>query len=251
MAATLDAARIRAILLDIEGTTTPVDFVFKILFPFASARVESFLHTHRADPEVAAAIEALRDAREREAQRDATVPEWNDASAEARVKSAAAFCRWLIECDRKLTPLKTLQGRIWQEGYRSGALRGEVYPDIAPALARWREQGRDIAIFSSGSVLAQKLLFAHSTAGDLTPHLRAYFDTSTGAKQEEASYRRIAESLGRAAQEILFISDVVAEVAAAQRAGYQVLLCVRPGAQEPRGHGFAVIHSFDEVLPVR
>ena len=248
VAALPDPARIRAILLDVEGTTTPIDFVYKILFPFSRARVENYLARHSQEPETAAEIESLRQQREIEARQNSGVPEWSESSPEARVKSVAEFCRWLIDHDRKFTALKSIQGKIWEAGYRSGELRGEVYPDVAPAFARWRKQGRDIAIFSSGSVLAQKLIFGCSTAGDLTPHIRAYFDTTTGAKKEDASYRRIAAALGRRPDEVLFLSDVTAELDAARAAGMATLLVVRPGASEPTNSALTVMHSFDEVL---
>jgi enolase-phosphatase E1 len=248
VAALPDPARIRAVLLDVEGTTTPIDFVYKVLFLFSRARLEDYLARHSQEPETAAEIEALRQQREIEARQNSAVPEWSESSPEARVKSAAEFCRWLIDHDRKVTALKSLQGKIWEAGYRSGELRGEVYPDVAPAFARWRKQGRDIAIFSSGSVLAQKLIFGCSTAGDLTLHIRAYFDTTTGAKREDASYRRIAAALGRRPDEVVFLSDVIAELDAARAAGMAALLVVRPGARAPASSTHAAIRSFDEVL---
>ena len=153
-----------------------------------------------------------------------------------------------MDRDRKSTGLKSLQGKIWEAGYRSGELRGEVYEDVPRAFARWKEQQRIIAIFSSGSVLAQRLLFAHSTAGDLTGYLQAYFDTTTGAKQEAESHRRIAEALQSQPPEILFLSDVVAELDAARLAGMQTALCVRAELSPPAG-AHPVIHAFDEVFP--
>ncbi len=252
LAAALDSARIRAILLDIEGTTTPVDFVYGTLFPFARARVAEFLERHHASDEVAAELEALKQAREAEAARSSSVPRWCEDSQAARIESAAAYVRWLMDHDRKLTPLKSLQGKIWEAGYRSGELRGQVYPDVAPAFQRWHREGSTIAIFSSGSVLAQKLLFANSTAGDLTPLIGAYFDTTSGPKQEEASYRRIATALGFEPKEVLFLSDVTAELDAARHAGLQTALCVREGSPNskvpPKGVTHPIIRSFDEAL---
>src|SRR5262249_36184556 len=145
------------------------------------------------------------------------------------LNSAVVYLHWLIDIDRKSTPLKSLQGLIWQAGYASGELRSEIFDDVPPAFARWREQGTAIGIFSSGSVLAQKLLFAHTRAGDLTPFMQAYFDTNTGAKKEAESYRRIAAELRRPPREILFLSDVTAELDAAQTAEMQTALSVRPG----------------------
>jgi enolase-phosphatase E1 len=249
VAALPDASRIRAVLLDVEGTTTPIDFVYKVLFLFSRAHLEDYLARHSQEPETSAEIESLRQQREMEARQTSGVPEWSESSPQARVKSAAEFCRWLIDHDRKFTALKSIQGKIWEAGYRSGELRGEVYPDVASAFARWRKQGRDIAIFSSGSVLAQKLIFGCSTAGDLTLHIRAYFDTTTGPKKEAASYRRIAAALGRQPDEVLFLSDVIAELDAARAAGMAALLVVRPGASAAASSTHAAIRSLGDVFP--
>ena len=138
-----------------------------------------------------------------------------------------------MDRDRKSGPLKALQGRIWEQGYRDGELKGEVYPDVPAAFARWTADGVRIGIFSSGSVLAQQLLFANSTAGDLSRFLSCHFDTGVGAKGEAGSYRRIVEALGVAAARILFVSDVVKELDAAREAGLRTLLCVRPPASAP------------------
>ena len=251
MAASLFPTRICAILLDIEGTTTPVDLVFGTLFPFARARVEKFLSRHQESDDVAADLEALKQERAREAELISELPPWREDSANARIQSAAAYVCWLIDHDRKFTALKSLQGKIWEAGYLSGELRGQVYPDVAAAFARWRAQKRTIAIFSSGSVLAQKLLFAHSSAGDLTLYIGFYFDTTTGPKQDAQSYRRIAEAFGLPPAEVLFLSDVLAELDAARRAGLETGLCVRsglPGTSPPSGTHPAV-QSFDEVFP--
>lgn len=249
MAAPLFPERIRALLLDIEGTTTPVDFVFGALFPFARARVDDFLSRHYTEDEVASALEALRRQREADAQQFPDLPPWRQDSPAALIPSAAAYVQWLIDRDRKFTPLKFLQGRIWESGYRSGELRGQVYPDVAPAFRRWRAQGRTIAIFSSGSVLAQKLLFAHSTAGDLSPYIEFYFDTTTGPKQDEQSYRQIAAALKLPPADVLFLSDVLAELDAARSTGMHTTLCVRPGSPKPSRPTHPVISSFDEILP--
>jgi enolase-phosphatase E1 len=229
------AAAVR--LLDIEGTTTPLRFVHDVLFPYARAHAEEFLR--RAAPaEAHELVSALR--AEHEGDGDGPPP-WR---AGEELRSAALYVFWLMDRDRKSTALKSLQGRIWQEGYRSGALRGEVYPDVPVAFARWRRQGRDIAIFSSGSVLAQKLLFGHSTAGDLTPCLRAYFDTTTGPKRETGSYLRIATALERAPADVLFVSDAASELDAARVAGMHTALCVREGAV-PAGASHEVVRDFE------
>lgn len=231
----------RAILLDIEGTTTPVDFVHRTLFPFARRGVRAFLEER---PEAVAAALALLKA-EHAAERTAglRLPPWSDAPA-----AVTAYVHGLMDQDRKSTGLKTLQGRIWEEGYREGALSGEVYPDVPRAFERWRARGLLVAIFSSGSVLAQKLLFGHSAAGDLTPHLTGYFDTATGPKREAESYRRIAAALGTTPPEVLFLSDVAAELDAAREVGMRTGLSVRSG-KPPAECGHPVLRTFDEILP--
>ena len=225
-----------AILLDIEGTTTPIEFVHTTLFSYARARVQEFLERHESDPDVQADIALLR------AEHAAETPAPNPPMA-----SISAYVHWLMDRDRKSTGLKSLQGKIWEEGFRAGDLQGEVFPDVAPALARWRDQGKEIAIFSSGSVRAQRNLFAHSTAGDLTTFIRAYFDTTTGLKIAVQSYVRIAAALNRAPSDVLFLSDVVAELDGAQAAGMRTALCVRgPDTALPAG-AHQVIRTFDDV----
>lgn len=153
-----------------------------------------------------------------------------------------------MDRDRKSTALKSLQGKIWDEGYRSGELRGEVYPDVPPALERWRREGLDIAIFSSGSIQAQQLLFRSTPFGDLTRFMRAYFDTTTGPKTQPESYRRITAALGRDPRDVLFVSDVPAELDAAQRAGMQTRLCVRdPESPLDAAGVHQVVRDFDEL----
>lgn len=152
-----------------------------------------------------------------------------------------------MDLDRKSTGLKSLQGKIWEAGYRSGELRGQVYPDVPTAFARWRGQGREVAIFSSGSVQAQQCLFANTTAGDLTPFIRAYFDTTTGPKAAAQSYERIAAALERSPSEVLFLSDVSAELDAARRAGMRTALCVRAGGSTPEAGGHRVVETFADL----
>jgi len=242
-----DPPPVQAVLLDIEGTTTPIDFVTRVLFPYAREHVRDFLirraPTDHALQDDLAVLFSEHRMDERAGQ---SPPPWHSDSPASVLDSAAVYVHWLMDRDRKSTALKALQGRIWEEGYRAGHLRGQVYPDVPRAMARWRAQGREIAIFSSGSVLAQKLLFSRSEAGDLTPFLRAYFDTTTGAKAEAESYRKIARALGRDAPAVLFVSDVNAELDAARSAGMVTALCVREGnAPLPTTH--PVIHTFDEV----
>src|SRR5204863_3949398 len=167
------------------------------------------------------------------------------------IESIVAYVKWLIDCDRKSTALKSIQGKIWRSGYADGSLKAPVFPDVAPAFRRWRSANLNISIFSSGSRLAQQLLFAHTEMGDLTHFIDHYFDTTTGSKTAIKSYQDIASTLNRSEREILFISDVVAELDAASAAGMQTLLCVRPGnSLQPASH-YLTIRSFDEIpLPV-
>lgn len=236
------------ILLDIEGTTTPIDFVYQILFPFARARLKDFITRHKEDEELRSIVSDLF--AEHAADKSADLPplRYSDKLDEGQIEAIAAYCHWLIDHDRKVTPLKTLQGKIWEEGYSSGELKSKVFADVSPNLRRWQEQGQTICIYSSGSVLAQKLLFAHTAEGDLTKFIHAFFDTNVGHKREPGSYLRIAGLLRRNPSEILFISDVIAELDAAQGAGFQTLLCVRPGNHpQPDSSVHNTIHTFDEV----
>jgi enolase-phosphatase E1 len=234
-------AGIRGILLDIEGTTTPLTFVSDVLFPYARAHAREFLDRRREEPDVQADLALLRREHEADERAGSTPPAWR-----GDVESAVAYIHALMEQDRKSTALKALQGRIWEEGFRSGALRGVVYPDVPPAFDRWRRRGLVLAIFSSGSVLAQKLLFGTTSGGDLTPQLAAHFDTTTGPKREPESYRRIADSLGLGPATLLFVSDVVEELDAARAAGLPTALCVR-GAQPSAPPTHPVVTTFDGV----
>jgi enolase-phosphatase E1 len=245
MTISLSAQNIRGLLLDIEGTTTPIAFVYDVLFPFARAHVQEFLERHVAADEVRFDLAVLREEHAKDVANDRS-PTLIIESSE--LQSIVGYVYWLMDRDRKSTGLKSLQGKIWEEGYRSGALKSEVFRDVPLALHRWRKAGLKIAIFSSGSVLAQKLLFAHTTAGDLTQLIDAYFDTTTGPKNAPESYRRISSDLQLIPEETLFISDVTTELEAAAKAGMQSALCVRPGnSRQPNANEQRVIWSFDEV----
>ncbi|MDQ3803168.1 MAG: acireductone synthase [Acidobacteriota bacterium] len=242
-------AHARAILLDIEGTTTPVEFVYEVLFPFARRHVGEFLRRHSSSEGVRADLSALKVEHRADADKGHEPPPWREDSADSEAESATRYAHWLMDQDRKSTALKSLQGKIWEGGYQSGSLRGQVYPDVLPAFGRWRRQRRAIYIFSSGSVLAQKLLFAHTTEGDLTGHISGYFDTATGAKTDAASYQSIGAKIGSPANEILFVSDVTAELDAAREAGMSTALCVRPGSPEPESPAHTTVHTFDVIFP--
>lgn len=207
----------RAILTDIEGTTSSIAFVAETLFPYARVRLPAFVAAHP----------------------DETAPILAEVAVMEPGDPVATLTRWIDE-DRKATPLKTLQGMIWADGYREGAFTGHIYPDAAAALRRWHEAGIALYVFSSGSVPAQKLLFGHSDAGDLTPLFSGYFDTTTGPKREAASYRAIAGAIGLPAGEILFLSDTPQEITAAREAGLSALLIDRNG-------GTGDIATFEDV----
>jgi enolase-phosphatase E1 len=247
MTSSLLTADIRAILLDIEGTTTPIAFVHEVLFAYARSQVRNFLAKHLGEAEFAADLARLRDEHAVD-MKSLQPPELVEGPRDAEIDSIAAYVNWLIDRDCKSTGLKSLQGKIWKEGYVNGTLKAQVFADVAPALERWRNAGLKISIFSSGSSLAQKLLFAHTEAGDLTRFISNYFDTTVGSKTDVESYRRIAAALHLPANEVLFISDVVGELDAASAAGMQTLLCVRPG-NHPQSFAarYRIIQSFNEI----
>ena len=205
----------KAILLDIEGTTSSIAFVAETLFPYARKHLAAYVAAH---PEEVAPI-----------------------LAEVPGDPVETLIQWIDE-DRKATPLKTLQGLIWAQGYADGELDGHVYPDTPEAMRRWKARGIDVHIYSSGSIAAQKLIFGHSVAGDLTPMLSGYFDTTTGPKREAESYRRIAAALDLPPEDILFLTDVQAEADAAREAGVAALIVDREGQGGD-------VHSLAEVLP--
>ncbi len=245
----IDESQIRVILLDIEGTTTPVDFVYQTLFPYASRKLESFLRERAQDPEIQSLIQDLRAQHEADERNGLEPPGWVNHPEEARLRSSVAYGQWLIARDSKCTPLKSLQGKIWQQGFASGELRGAVYPDVPLAFERWRRQKKIICIYSSGSVLAQQLLFRTTASGDLTTSISAFFDTQVGGKTDGESYRKIAASFTYPPHQFLFISDAVKEIAAAQSVGMQAVICVREEHPTPTSGAAGVIHDFSSVFP--
>jgi enolase-phosphatase E1 len=236
-----------AVLLDIEGTTTPIAFVTEVLFPYARRHVRHYLEQHLASPAHESLWATLRAEHEADRRLDARVPEWSEPSRSARIEAIEAYVAWLMDRDRKSTGLKQLQGRIWEEGYARGDLVGEVFPDVPVALSRWHAARRPVSIFSSGSTHAQQLLFQHSSAGDLTPYLTAYFDTTTGPKAELSSYTRIAASLKLAPGDIVFVSDATRELDAARASGMRTRLAVRPGNPPTPEGGHERLFSLDEI----
>lgn len=244
-----DDSQICVLLLDIEGTTTPVDFVYKTLFPYASRKVESFLREHGRDPEIQLLVAELHAQNRRDETAGLAPPAWIAETEEAHLASSVGYVHWLMARDSKSTALKTLQGKIWQQGYERGELHGEVHADVPPALARWRRQGREICIYSSGSVLAQQLLFRSTVTGDLTKYISHFFDTRIGVKTESGSYTKIAESVARQPGEVLFVSDATKEIEAARVAFMPAALCVRDSKVAPHASGEEIITTFDQIFP--
>jgi enolase-phosphatase E1 len=239
-------------LLDVEGTVAPLTLTSEVLFPYARAHFAQFVFAKFEDPEVRADLALL--AEENRAETDEGVPRIASSchrAADGRpafVAGSLAYVPWLMDRDRKSTALKSLQGKIWKAGYESGELRGTLFADVPAAFERWSRRGR-VAIYSSGSVEAQKLLFGHTNFGDLTPMISGYFDTRTGPKMESASYAAIAREMGVEAGEVRFFSDAVKELDAAREAGCQTRLVMRPGnapVDSPAGH--AMIRTFDEAM---
>ena len=233
---------VRGVVLDIEGTTTPISFVTDTLFPYADEHLPSYLASHAGQAEVNEAVRLLKQEWEDDVARGTNPPPRDSA------QWVIDYVRWLMRQDRKSPGLKLLQGQIWRRGYEDGTLRGEVFADVPAAFVRWRGAGIEIATYSSGSVLAQRLLFGLSTAGDLARHIGSFFDTGVGAKREVASYRRIAERMDYPGRELLFVSDVAEELTAAATAGWQTALSVRPGNPPQQWSGGPMIRSFDEIL---
>ncbi|MDP5186881.1 MAG: acireductone synthase [Alishewanella sp.] len=201
-----------AIITDIEGTTTRISFVTEVLFPYARLHLAAFVRQHQQQPAVLAELTAVR---EQLQQPEADVEQ-----------CISALLSWL-DADQKITPLKSLQGMIWQEGYQQGHFTGHLYPDAVAQLQTWQQRGIPLYIYSSGSVTAQQLLFKYSDAGDLTPLLSGYFDTRIGGKRDLASYQAILKQLQLPPAQVLFLSDVVAELDAARQAGMATVQLIR------------------------
>ncbi len=209
---------IQWILTDIEGTTTEVSFVYDILFPYFRAHMDQWKTVDSAP---------MNDVLE---QTRLLVLEEQSINLSSKEALFDQLRQWSIE-DRKVTPLKTFQGMVWEQGFKSGAIKGHMYPDVKPALERWTAMGMKLAIFSSGSIAAQKQLFGFSIEGDLTRYFSAYFDTTTGMKRDEQTYQLIVQQVNAPADSVLFLSDIHQELEAAHAAGLRTLQLVRPGTQ--------------------
>jgi enolase-phosphatase E1 len=221
--------KVRAILTDIEGTTSSIHFVHEVLFPYAKSELRDFLTAHAADPEVCPWL-----------QRIAT----ELAVETSNLKMITSTLLEWIEADRKHTALKALQGIIWREGYQSGAFRAHLYPEVASKLKEWSKQHL-LYVYSSGSIAAQKLFFGYSEAGDLRSLFQGFFDTTSGAKRERDSYVAIARSIGLIPGDVLFLSDIEAELDAARACGMQTTLLARE--ERPTASNHPIAKNFDEV----
>lgn len=204
-----------------------------------------FLERHWTEPDVRADIDCLLKQSWLDREKIPEVPLFLEDTDAALQASVLAYANWLMDRDSKVTPLKALQGKIWHDGYANGKLKSEVFPDVYPAFVRWREQKKVISIFSSGSVLAQQLLFANTKNGDLTGFIYGYFDTTTGPKRDPESYRKIAKALSLPTANMVFVSDTVDELDAARLAGMETALCVREGPITATSH--IPIRTFDEL----
>jgi len=242
---------IRGILLDIEGTTSSVSFVYDVMFPYVRKHLSFEVLTNWEVPAYIAASEAI--ARDAGHESLAAWLQKHRLGRDNPLRAADIVCREVIrqmDADLKATGLKQLQGLIWQSGFESGELEAHVYDDVPPTLEAWNAAGKDVRIYSSGSIQAQKLFFGHTIAGNLLGHFRGHYDTTTGPKKEAESYRRIAADFGLLAGEILFLSDIVAELDAARDAGLQTALVVRTGnalGQAGSGTPHTEITSFAQL----
>jgi enolase-phosphatase E1 len=223
---------IRALLTDIEGTTSAIAFVKDVLFPYARTHLPGFVQDHGDEPDVRRWLEA--------------------AAAEAQIADPASpavvatLLRWIDE-DRKATPLKALQGMIWKAGYAAGDYRAHVYPEVSARLRQWKAQGLRLYVYSSGSVPAQRLFFGHSEAGDLAPLFDGWFDTEIGGKRDAASYGRISEAIGVEPAAILFLSDLEPELDAARAAGMHTVQLCRPPASCAAAARHPCVADFDAI----
>ena len=228
---------VQVILLDIEGTTTDIQFVHNVLFPYASCYLRAFVEKNYAHPNVKKALADVQKTVQEE-QNKTISPDF----------AIDQLLEWIAQ-DRKHPALKYLQGMVWETGYKNGDLQSHVYDDVPPALKRWHEQGLTLAIYSSGSEQAQKLLVGYTPFGDLNPHFSAYFDTvSGGPKKESASYTRIAEALSVAPAQMLFLSDHPDEITAARQAGCQVIQLLRDGQKPGEAPSATTFEAITETV---
>lgn len=235
-------AIMKAILLDIEGTTTPINFVHKTLFPYAKNKIGEYV-AENFDA-ISLEIELLK----KEYKKDFLDQLYGRDFREDVPETIVEYLKFLIEIDRKSTPLKSLQGKIWQAGYESGEIESVIFEDVPRAFERWKSEEKRIAIYSSGSVLAQKMIFRYSNFGDLTSYISNYFDTNVGHKRETESYVKIAHALNHPPKRVAFVSDISQELDAAKTAGFETFLSIRAGNAPIENQAkHKAIHSFDEI----
>jgi enolase-phosphatase E1 len=235
----MTGTRPRLFLLDVEGTIAPLSLIYEQLFPYARTHFPKYLQQHALEPAIESDLKML--AEENSEESDPSCPSFRTPEY---WEEAIPYIEWLMDRDRKSTALKSLQGRIWKGGFERGELKGTLFDDVPPALERWSANGH-VAIYSSGSVAAQLLLFRHSSFGDLTPLISGYFDTRTGPKTALASYQAIATAMDVEPREVMFFSDVVRELDPAKEAGCQTRLVEREGnAAIGDAHGHRRIRTF-------
>ncbi len=220
----------KAIITDIEGTTSSIAFVKEVLFPYARTNLADYVRTHEHEQPVKSLLEDV--------SKEIGAPQTTE-------QTITQLIQWLDQ-DNKVTPLKTLQGLIWEAGYLKGDFNGHIYPDAVKNLKAWKALGLDLYIYSSGSVYAQKLLFAHTDYGDLTPLFNGYFDTHIGGKKEKDSYSNIAKQLVIPANQLLFLSDIKEELDAALAVGFQTIWLVRDALPNPQAE-HRQVNSFDQI----
>lgn len=248
-------ANTSALLLDIEGTTTPITFVKDILFPYIKEHLEDYLSAHWEEDECKQDVHLLKKQVEEDIRLNRACPvhapdQTVHTDEEKAIREVVDNVLWQMAADRKTTALKQLQGHMWRAAYAAGKIKGEVYQDVVPSIRLWRRQGLKIYIYSSGSVEAQKLLFGYSVEGDLLDLFDGHFDTNMGAKVERKSYERIAERIGCQAEELTFLTDLTREAKAAEDAGVNVVVVVRPGnmelTEDEKAH-YNLITSFSQL----
>jgi enolase-phosphatase E1 len=221
---------IKAIVTDIEGTTSSLSFVKDVLFPYAHAKLPDYVRQHKDEPYI----------------KQLLVDTCDEANISLSAENAIEQLIEWIDQDKKITPLKALQGLIWEAGYQQGDFTGHLYQDAIDNLNAWKAKGISLYVYSSGSMLAQKLLFGHTEEGDLTPLFSGYFDTLIGGKKEADSYRKIAIEIDFPTHEILFLSDIKEELDAAKAVGYQTIWLTRDNAPDPQAE-HPQVSSFDDI----
>lgn len=237
---------IKGILLDIEGTTSSIDFVYDVMFPYARKNFAAFLQSNFSSEPVQAALPLLATDLKMDSV-EAMFAECDRNTHDSREDFVHRALIGLMDDDVKSTGLKKLQGLVWESGFRSGEMVAHLYDDVAPAIEAWKAAGLDVRIYSSGSIYAQKLFFGHSMAGDLLPHFSGHYDTTIGPKRDADSYRKIADDWMEASS-ILFVSDVPQELDAAKSAGMRVMLSIRPGNKPVENReNYHSVKSFAEV----